>query len=86
MIHLNRINGQGFVLNPDLILRAESTPDTVITLVDGTKYVVEESVDVLTERVRRYRAGITALAHEMVHDLAQASEDGDVAPLRRPRS
>jgi len=86
VIHLNRINGQSFVLNPDLILRAESTPDTVITLVDGTKYVVEESVDVLGERVRRYRASVTALAHEMVHDMALATDEGDVAPLRRPRS
>lgn len=88
MIHLNRINGQGFVLNPDLIMRAESTPDTVITLVDGTKYVVAESVDVLSDRVRRYRASVTALAQQMVHEIDQASDDGVVAPLslHRPRS
>lgn len=88
VIHLNRINGQGFAINPDLIMRAESTPDTVITLVDGTKYVVEESVDVLSERVRRYRASVTALAQQMVYGIAEASQDGDVTPLstRRPRS
>ena len=37
MIVLTRLNGHAFALNPDLIERAESTPDTVITLVDGKK-------------------------------------------------
>ena len=37
MILLTRLNGPVFALNPDLVERADSTPDTVITLVDGTK-------------------------------------------------
>ena len=37
MILLTRLNGPPFALNADLIERAEATPDTVITLVDGTK-------------------------------------------------
>lgn len=65
MIHLTRLNGQGFVLNPDLILKAETTPDTIVTLVDGTRYVVEEPIDVLAERVLRYRASVVAVAREM---------------------
>lgn len=65
MIHLTRLNGQGFVLNPDLILRAETTPDTVVTLVDGTRYLVEEPIDVLAERVLRYRASVVAVAREL---------------------
>jgi len=39
MIVLTRLNGPSFALNPDLIERIESTPDTVITLVDGAQYV-----------------------------------------------
>ena len=65
MIHLTRLNGQGFVLNPDLILKAETTPDTIVTLVDGTRYVVEEPLDVLAERVLRYRASVVAVAREL---------------------
>jgi flagellar protein FlbD len=65
VIHLTRLNGQGFVLNPDLILKAETTPDTIVTLVDGTRYVVEEPLDVLAERVLRYRASVVAVAREL---------------------
>jgi flagellar protein FlbD len=63
MITATRLNGPAFALNPDLIERIESTPDTVITLVDGAKYVVRESVDVLVERVRESKAAIIALSH-----------------------
>ena len=36
--------GSAFVLNSDLIERIDSTPDTVVTLVDGKKYVVAETI------------------------------------------
>ena len=87
MIHLSRLNGQGFVLNPDLILKAESTPDTVVTLVDGTKFVVVEPLDVLSDRVVQYRAQVVATARELpgttgqqVPQLAavEAPDDDDV--------
>jgi len=42
MILLSRLNGQQIALNADLIERAEATPDTVLTLVDGTKHVVRK--------------------------------------------
>ena len=45
MIRVTRLNGERFALNPDLIERVEGHPDTVAFLVDGTKYVVKESVD-----------------------------------------
>ncbi|GAB3598206.1 hypothetical protein GCM10027446_27920 [Angustibacter peucedani] len=74
MIHLTRLNGPGFALNPDLIQKAEATPDTVVTLVDGTKYVVAESVELLTERVLTHRASVVALAQ---HLATTAQEDAD---------
>ncbi|MGY1747466.1 flagellar FlbD family protein [Blastococcus sp. SYSU D00695] len=65
MIRVTRLNGEQFALNPDLIERVEGHPDTVVFLVDGTRYVVRETVeDVLTE-IREYRAGILATAYEM---------------------
>ena len=65
MIRVTRLNGEQFALNPDLVERVEGHPDTVVFLVDGTKYVVRESVeDVLTE-IREYRASILATAYEM---------------------
>lgn len=58
MITCTRRNGTSFALNPDLIERIEATPDTVITLVSGTKYVVAETVEQLVESVRNFRAAV----------------------------
>jgi flagellar protein FlbD len=62
VILVTRLNGDGFALNPDLIERADATPDTVVTLVDGTKYVISESVAELVDLVRDYRASVIAAA------------------------
>jgi flagellar protein FlbD len=66
VILVTRLNGAAFALNPDLVERADSTPDTVVTLVDGTKYVVAESVPDFIELVCRYRASVIAEAHRQV--------------------
>ena len=63
MILLTRLNGPSFALNPDLIERVDATPDTVITLIGGTKYVVAETIDELLKRVRDYRGQVVASAH-----------------------
>jgi flagellar protein FlbD len=65
VIRVTRLNGERFALNPDLIERVEGHPDTVAFLVDGTKYVVKESVDEVLTEIREYRAGILATSYEM---------------------
>ena len=72
MIVLTRLNGAAFALNPDLIERAESTPDTVVTLVDGKKYVVSETLQEIASLVRDFRSGVIA--------QAQAIEAGHGSP------
>ena len=67
MITVTRHNGSSFALNPDLIERIDATPDTVITLVDGDEYVVQESVDEVVARVRESKAAIIALSHLLEH-------------------
>jgi len=62
---VTRLNGERFALNPDLIERVEAHPDTVVFLVDGTKYVVKETVDEVLLEIREYRAGILATSYEM---------------------
>lgn len=62
MIIVTRLNAQPFALNPDHIERIEGNPDTVVTLVDGTKYVVAEPVDEVINRVVGYRARVLAEA------------------------
>ena len=65
MIRVTRLNGERFALNPDLVERVEGHPDTVVFLVDGTKYIVAESVEEVLVEIREYRASILATAYEM---------------------
>ncbi|SEB89221.1 flagellar protein FlbD [Nocardioides exalbidus] len=60
MIVLTRLSGSPFVLNADLIERLDSTPDTVVTLVDGKKYVVAEGLLEVVDEVRAWRGSIIA--------------------------
>lgn len=62
MISLTRLSGTTFLLNADLVERVDCTPDTVVTLVDGTKYLVSESLDEVLTAVVDYRAAIVARA------------------------
>jgi len=59
VIRVTRLNGERFALNPDLIERVEGHPDTVAFLVDGTKYVVKETVDEVLHEIREYRGTVT---------------------------
>jgi flagellar protein FlbD len=91
VILVTRINGAVFALNPDLVERADCTPDTVVTLVDGTKYVIAESVPEFIDSVRHYRASLIAQASRLEAEptaalSAQSSDDdhdAKVLPLHR---
>ena len=62
MIIVTRLHGASVAVNCDLIERAEATPDTVLTLVDGSRYVVKESVPEIVDKVRAFRASVVMLA------------------------
>ncbi|HEW91495.1 MAG TPA: flagellar protein [Thermotogaceae bacterium] len=55
MIHLTQMNGTKFVLNAEMIELIESTPNTVITLINGRKLIVLESVDEVVDKVIEYK-------------------------------
>jgi flagellar protein FlbD len=65
VLQLTRLGGPVFALNPDLIERAEATPDTVVTLVNGSHFVIRESLEQLGELIRDYRASVIARAQRM---------------------
>lgn len=84
MIILTRLNGQEFAVNSDLVERVEATPDTVITLVDGNKHLVRESLDEVIGKVVAFRASILVAA-EQAHETAEAraaEHKERTAPLR----
>ena len=64
MIALHRITqpDQEFFLNPDLIQVVEAHPDTVITLTNGSRYVVSETPAEVVELVREQRASVLTRA------------------------
>jgi flagellar protein FlbD len=66
VLQLTRLGGPVFALNPDLIERAEATPDTVLTLVNGSRYVIRESIEELAALVRQYRAGIIVASQQVI--------------------
>ena len=88
MIILTRLNGEQFAVNCDLVERVDAHPNTVLTLVDGTKYIVSESLAEVVERVCDFRAGILVRSAAMTHslpvdpDAALSSSSGPVASLR----
>lgn len=76
MIILTRRNGSRFGLNPDLIERVDETPDTVVLLVTGSRYVVQETLDEVVRLMRNARASV----------LAAAEESGTGQPGSRPNA
>jgi len=58
MIQLTRLNRVPLILNSDLIEHIEVTPDTVITLTNGQRYMVLESAEEVVARVISFRRAI----------------------------
>lgn len=55
MIQVTRLNGEKIIINLELIETVEETPDTVITLTNGKKFVVRERAEYLKSEVIRFR-------------------------------
>ena len=60
MIKLTKFNSENkqkaeFVLNAEIIETIEETPDTVITLTNGKKIIVEESMEDVVRQVVKYK-------------------------------
>ncbi len=71
MIQVTRINHLPLVLNADLIEHMESTPDTVISLTNGQKLVVLESVEEVVKRVIDFRRFIHTMPQAIPHAAPQ---------------
>lgn len=58
MIELTRLNDSILFVNPDMIIFAEATPDTVVTLTNGDKLLVKESPKELVDKFVAFKARI----------------------------
>ena len=68
MIRLTRLNHVPIVLNADLIEHIEVTPDTVIVLTTGQRFMVLETADEVVERIVAFRRSIFAPERLLSHD------------------
>jgi flagellar protein FlbD len=87
-------NGEHYSVDPATIERVETDPDTVLHLVDGTKYVVALSFDEMLQTVRDHRARLLVEQQQLYGGVAEIarhrtelrverrarSRDGDGAP------
>ena len=62
MIRLTRLNGRSFILNAEQIKSVEETPDTMILLVNGEQFVVQETMDEVVRRAVDYSRSVRAFA------------------------
>jgi flagellar protein FlbD len=62
VIELTRLNGQKLYLNCDLLKSAETSPDTVLTLISGEKIVVRESCAEVISLTRAWRSQLLRAA------------------------
>ncbi len=56
MIPVTRLNGQEVFVNADLILFLESSPETILTLENGKKVTVKESIPQVVDRVVEFKS------------------------------
>ena len=55
MIALQRFNGKQFVLNSDMIESIESTPDTLISLTNGKKVMVGNTIEDIVRKAIKFK-------------------------------
>ncbi len=60
MIEVTRLKGSKIFINAELIETIEQTPDTVITLTSGKKFVVNETADDISNLIIDYKRKIHA--------------------------
>ena len=60
MIEVTRMNGQKLIVNCELILTVEETPDTLLTFTSGHKLLVKESRQEIIGLVKSYKKEILA--------------------------
>jgi flagellar protein FlbD len=58
MIKLTRLNHIPLFLNSDLIEHIDATPDTVVSLTSGQKFLVTESPEEVVDKVVEFRRSI----------------------------
>jgi flagellar protein FlbD len=60
MIKLVKLNGSMIVINAEIIESVEATPDTVINLATGNRFIVRDPVEEVIAKIVDYRRQVYA--------------------------
>ena len=58
MIKVTGLNKEEFILNSEIIEKIEIVPETLITLINGKKYIVLESTEEVIHKILSYKKKI----------------------------
>jgi len=75
MIRVTKFNRSVFYLNATLIETVESTPDTVVTLTTGRKFIVLDPIEDVLKQVEMYYRSIGLVGVQ----IQQKAEGSDVS-------
>ncbi len=75
MIKVTKFNKEELVLNAELIESIDATPDTGITLLNGKRYVVRESVDQVIQKVIEFKRMIYP---SIIKNFREENGDGGI--------
>lgn len=79
MIEVHRLNGELFLLNSDMIETVDATPDTVVRLLNGHRYLVREGMRELREKIVAFRrlAGYSCIVTDSTVVSREAGDAGN---------
>jgi flagellar protein FlbD len=77
MVRLTRLNNQPIVVNSDLVKFVEQAPDTLITLVNGEKFMVRESREEVIKRIIEFRRTVLQGVFPAWDRVATAAPEAD---------
>ncbi len=84
MIEVQRLDGRAFVVNAELIELIEATPDTVISLVNGKKLLVRDTLDEVVARAIAYKRAVAGCPQGEPNPEAQAGSARTGSPTAVP--
>jgi len=75
LIAVTKFNGEMMIVNAELIETVEKTPDTIVSLITGKKYMVQEPVEEIIARVMEYRRQLPPFWRKVETGLKESPEE-----------
>ena len=75
MIKVSKLNKEDFYINPGLIEKIDVTPDTVITLLNGKKYVISNEIQEILDEISEYYKVVNAISPQIIVNANNAKAE-----------